>query len=99
MTRTSTLLAAVAALLLAVACAAPPASQESAAPVAPNELRAVETFSSIRDRRARAVALFEEAGKVLQHPRCVNCHPAGDRPLQTDRGQPHMPMVVRGTDG
>ena len=30
--------------------------------------------------RARSVALFEEAGKVLQHPRCVNCHPVGDRP-------------------
>ena len=35
--------------------------------------------------QARSVALFEEAGKVLQHPRCVNCHPAGDRPLQGDR--------------
>lgn len=99
MTRTSTLLAAVAALLLAVACAAPPASQQFAARVAPNELRAVGTFNSIRDRRTRAVALFEEAGKVLQHPRCVNCHPAGDRPLQTDRMRPHTPLVVRGASG
>ena len=36
-------------------------------------------------RSARSVALFQEAGKVLPHPRCVNCHPRGDRPLQTDR--------------
>jgi hypothetical protein len=28
----------------------------------------------------------------------VNCHPAGDRPLQTDRGRPHQPLVVRGAD-
>jgi hypothetical protein len=45
------------------------------------------------------VALFLEMGKVLQHPRCVNCHPAGDRPLQTDSMRPHEPLVVRGADG
>jgi hypothetical protein len=61
-------------------------------------LRPVSAFDSITDRHARAVALFQEAGKVLQHPRCVNCHPAGDRPLQTDRERPHQPLVVRGAD-
>ena len=45
---------------------------------------------------ARSIALFREAGKVLQHPRCLNCHPAGDRPTQTDRMTPHRPMVIRG---
>ena len=35
--------------------------------------------------RARSVALFEEAGKVMQHPRCVNCHPRGDRPTAERR--------------
>jgi hypothetical protein len=49
--------------------------------------------------QARSLALFGEAGKVLQHPRCLNCHPAGDRPTQTDRMRPHLPMVVRGPDG
>jgi hypothetical protein len=48
---------------------------------------------------ARSIALFREAGKVLQQPRCLNCHPAGDRPTQTDRMTPHQPMVVRGADG
>jgi hypothetical protein len=56
-------------------------------------------FASIADRRARSVALFEEAGKVLQHPRCVNCHPAGDRPRQTDYRRLHIPRVARGADG
>jgi len=51
------------------------------------------------DRQARSVALFREAGKVLQGPRCLNCHPAGDRPTQTDRMTPHRPLVIRGADG
>lgn len=36
---------------------------------------------------------------VLQHPRCMNCHPAGDRPLQGDRSSPHAQNVQRGPDG
>ena len=55
--------------------------------------------SSGQDQAARSTALFREAGKVLQHPRCLNCHPVGDRPTQTDRMIPHRPMVVRGADG
>jgi hypothetical protein len=48
---------------------------------------------------SRSIELFREAGKVLQHPRCLNCHPVGERPTQTDRMTPHMPFVVRGPDG
>jgi hypothetical protein len=51
------------------------------------------------EQAARSIALFREAGKVLQHPRCLNCHPVGDRPTQTDRMTPHRPMVMRGADG
>jgi hypothetical protein len=51
------------------------------------------------EQAARSIALFREAGKVLQHPRCLNCHPVGDRPTQTDRMMPHRPMVIRGADG
>ena len=63
------------------------------------ELRPVGAFAEIRDARERSVALFTEAGKVLLHPRCVNCHPAGDRPLQGEDGHPHEPLVVRGDGG
>jgi hypothetical protein len=35
-------------------------------------------------------------GKVVTHPRCVNCHPRGDRPLQGDDQHPHEPPVFRG---
>ena len=62
-------------------------------------LRAAASFDTIKDKRARSVALFQEAGKVIQHARCVNCHPAGDRPTQTDLMRPHQPLVVRGADG
>lgn len=48
---------------------------------------------------ARSIGLFREAGKVLQHPRCLNCHPATDRPTQTDSMRPHMPPIVRGETG
>jgi hypothetical protein len=51
------------------------------------------------DRAARSIALFREAGKVLQHPRCLNCHPAGERPTQTDTMRPHLPRIERGADG
>jgi hypothetical protein len=59
-------------------------------------LRPPSAFDGITDQAERSVALFEEAGKVIQHPRCVNCHPAGDRPLQGDDSHPHLPWVRRG---
>ena len=71
----------------------------AAEPDSATTLRPVSAFASISNKQARSAAFFEEAGKVIQHPRCVNCHPAGDRPLQTNAGSPHQPLVVRGTDG
>ena len=62
-------------------------------------LARVESFSSISDPTARSAAIFTELGKVLTHPRCVNCHPAGDRPRQADVSRPHQPPVWRGADG
>ncbi len=62
-------------------------------------LRPVSDFARIGDKDARAVALFEEAGKVITSPRCMNCHPAGDRPTQTNTMRPHEPLVVRGPAG
>ena len=68
-------------------------------PEAVGSLRPVSDFSVISDQKERSVALFAEAGKVILHPRCVNCHPAGDRPLQGEDGHPHLPLVVRGPEG
>jgi len=62
-------------------------------------LAAPESFAVIGDTATRSAALFAELGKVLTHPRCVNCHPAGDRPRQTDVSRLHQPPVERGVDG
>ena len=64
-----------------------------------DQLASVESFSSIADPAARSAAIFTELGKVLTHPRCLNCHPAGDRPRQGDMSRLHQPPVVRGADG
>jgi hypothetical protein len=96
-------IAAAAAFALGVAAAILPELRETAGqpqPAAPaDDLRPASSFAGIADQRARAVALFGEAGKVLQHPRCMNCHPATERPTQTDAMHPHQPLVVRGADG
>ena len=33
------------------------------------------------------------------NPRCMNCHPASDRPTQGNDMHPHSPPVTRGADG
>jgi hypothetical protein len=53
-------------------------------------------FSSISDRAARSKALFSEAAKVITDPRCMNCHPAGDHPLQGADHHVHQPVAFRG---
>ncbi|MEO8701819.1 MAG: hypothetical protein ABI867_17375 [Kofleriaceae bacterium] len=49
--------------------------------------------------REAGIAAFETVRKVLQHPRCQNCHPAGDIPLQGDEGRLHAQNVQRGPTG
>src|SRR5436305_14160161 len=43
--------------------------------------------------------LFAPIAKLLQSPRCVNCHPRGDNPLNGDEGRPHRMKITRGVDG
>jgi hypothetical protein len=38
---------------------------------------------------------FDDVARVLTHPRCMNCHPAGDRPLQKDTPVFHKQNVSR----
>lgn len=69
-----------------------------ASPSGPRDLSPPEAFGNIADMPARSRALFVEAGKVIQHPRCSNCHPADDSPRQLN-GELHEPPVLRGPDG
>ena len=42
---------------------------------------------------------FAVVQRVLQHPRCQNCHIPGDAPLQFDEGRAHAQNVRRGPEG
>ncbi len=91
--------AIVAAALAPLATHAQTAPSRPAPPSAIRRaLRGPGAFATIQDSASRSAALFVEAGKVLQHPRCLNCHPASDRPSQ-GTGYPHQPPVERGADG
>lgn len=64
-----------------------------------NELRSPSEFSTIQDPVTRSRALFTEAAKVIMNPRCMNCHPATDKPTQGNNQHPHMPPVTGGDNG
>jgi hypothetical protein len=63
------------------------------------DLRPVASFSGIADQGERSRALFNEIAEVITHPRCMNCHPAADRPLQGDDRHEHLPPAPRGEAG
>jgi hypothetical protein len=88
--RTTTVLAVTTLMLMSTHAGSGPPAESLATP---------ESFDAISDTAARSTALFTEAAKVLQHPRCMNCHPAGDRPRQGDVRRLHQPPVARGEDG
>ncbi|MFB9264197.1 Isoquinoline 1-oxidoreductase subunit [Bradyrhizobium erythrophlei] len=70
----------------------------AASQTASHALAPPESFAAI-DVEKRSAAIFTELGKVLTHPRCTNCHPAGDSPRQGDTSRVHQPPVARGADG
>lgn len=65
-------------------------------PVQAASLRPASAFSNINDQHARSVALFTEAARVIQHPRCLNCHPVTRQPTQGDDLHPHVPLMYAG---
>ena len=60
--------------------------------------RTAAASTSQRDEAASRAA-FLAAYPVFLHPRCMNCHPAGNVPLQGDDSHPHAQNVQRGPDG
>src|SRR5271170_7107080 len=48
---------------------------------------------------AAAQAAFNRAWTVFVSPRCQNCHPSGDAPLQGDDSHVHIQDVKRGATG
>jgi len=76
-------------MILACSHASPPSAAAAPAPAA----------AAAPAPDAAALAAFEMVRSVLQSPRCVNCHPAGDVPLQGDDSHPHEPPITRGPEG
>ena len=61
------------------------------------------TFAAVHaqteDESQISAKAFLKAAEVLTHPRCVNCHPQGDRPLQGDDSHIHFMHIERGPEG
>src|SRR6202165_4564484 len=68
-------------------------------PVVHQSLKGPSEFESIGDQSERSRAIFAEIGKLLTHPRCMSCHPAGDHPLQGADPHAHRPTVWRSDGG
>jgi hypothetical protein len=79
-------------LLLACSHATPPTTTAAAAAPASPATPAAPAGPD-------PVAAFETVRTVLQSPRCVNCHPTGDIPLQGDDSHLHQPLIKRGPEG
>ncbi len=77
----------------------------SAAGIATTGFRGKEFTSGKSDAHStnkdsiESVKAFGEVYKVLMSPRCMNCHPSGDVPLQGDDSHLHTMAPKRGTDG
>ena len=56
-------------------------------------------FSAINRDSIESVRAFATVYKVLMSPRCMNCHPAGDIPLQGDDSHLHVMGPKRGVEG
>jgi hypothetical protein len=67
--------------------------QKAATPPAP-AAAASGTPSEVLAKNA-----FNDVYKVLMSPRCLNCHPVGDRPFQGEDSHVHAQNVQRGRDG
>ena len=58
-----------------------------------------ETFDTVAKDSVESVEAFMDVYKVLMSPRCMNCHPSGDIPLQGDDSHLHTMLPKRGVDG
>lgn len=65
---------------------------------------ALAAFAAIADddkaptfpaQAATPEAAFVDVARVLQSPRCLNCHPNGKAPLQGDHAAPHAMGITR----
>lgn len=58
-----------------------------------------EAIPLINKDSIESVKAFQKVYSVLISPRCMNCHPSGDIPLQGDDSHLHQMSPKRGVDG
>lgn len=64
-----------------------------------NDVKYAGINNDINKDSVESVEAFMKVYKVLMSPRCMNCHPAGDVPLQGDESLLHTMSPKRGKDG
>ncbi|WP_193164288.1 Isoquinoline 1-oxidoreductase subunit [Microbulbifer hainanensis] len=75
------------------------ATEKRMANATQDSLKPVVSFANLADQKGRSVALFTEAARVMQSPRCLNCHPVTRTPTQGDNLEPHQPPIVANAEG
>ena len=70
-------------------------SVASAAGTAP---RKQEAPTRAHANKSEGLAAWQQVYSVLTHPRCINCHTAGDYPQQGEDRHRHLFNVVRGPE-
>lgn len=85
----------IAAIVLPAMLSTALLAQAAAQSTASEELQPPSAFEGIADPAQRSRAIFAEIGKLITHPRCMNCHPAGDQPLQGADHRIHWPPAKR----
>ncbi|HTI08814.1 MAG TPA: hypothetical protein VL832_09670 [Puia sp.] len=64
-----------------------------------NETAPASPVYEIKRDSITSLKAFKQVYKVLMSPRCMNCHPSGDIPLQGEDSHLHTMSPQRGSDG
>jgi len=59
---------------------------------------AAATMFASKHAESQPANPFVKIASVLQHPRCMNCHPRDDNPRQGMDRHPHVMKITRGPD-
>ena len=94
--RTVLHIAALLAGALLLAACGPVPSSSALTEIGTSSVSRIKTAA--QSNPSDATAAFDTVMSVLTSPRCINCHPTGDRPRQRDEQIIHLFNVVRGED-
>lgn len=64
-----------------------------------NKENSGKKLTEAEQRAEESKAAFLKAYTVFMNPRCMNCHPDGNQPLQGDDSHIHLQNVTRGPEG